>query len=133
MKDVEVVALAPQMVSTLQVVEKQDVVGTVPDVVPVEQNTSQFVTGVPVLQGADVMLGCGWDLEVSLPFTSSASPASSSAMFDRLIRGPVSAPALAVPSITPDKALASELRIDPTPLTWPQNMKQRPGSEIPRP
>jgi hypothetical protein len=57
LNEVEVEASASQRVSTLQVVEKQDVVGTLSDIVPVAQNTSQFVTGVPVLQGADVILG----------------------------------------------------------------------------
>jgi hypothetical protein len=107
------------MVSTLQVVEKQDVVGTFSDVVPVAQNTSQFVIGVPVLQGADVMLGWGLEveLELSLASASLASSASSLETVDISLRSPLNESRLAVPSRMPDRVFPIASRIDPALLT----------------
>jgi hypothetical protein len=101
-------------VSTLQVVEKQEVVGVEPDEVPVTQSTSQLVIGGPVLQGTVVIVDVG---VISFPLASSASSSSVSAIFAKSIKGVVSASSLAVPSRMADIMLWIESRNDPALLT----------------
>jgi hypothetical protein len=125
---VEVVALPPQLTSTLQVVEKHDVEGIVLEVVPVAQNTSQLVTGTPVLQVPVVIVAVG----VTSPIASSTSSNNSSAIFERLMRGPRSDTGVRVPSSIPDNTSWTLLSIEAALLVSPQNIKQSPGSEIPR-
>jgi hypothetical protein len=57
------------------------------------------------------------ELEFSFPSASLASSASSLAILDRSLRGPVNDPRPAVPSRIPDSAFPIESRTDPALLT----------------
>jgi hypothetical protein len=116
------------MTLTLQSVEKQDVEGILPEVVPVAQKTSQLVTGTPALQVPVVTVAVG----VPSSIASSASSNNSSAIFERSIRGPFKEPGFSVPSSIPETTFCNFWRMEATLLISLQNRKQRPGSDIPR-
>lgn len=133
LKDVEVVAISSQAMVKLHAVEKQDVLARPPPIFPVAQNTSQLVIGVPILQEVDVTVVVGGEVGFSASSASFRSSERSFMALPKSLRGPVRDPALDVPPIIWETMSWIVSRMVEMLLADPQNIKQRPGRDIPRP
>ena len=121
---VEVAAVALQALTALQLVKRQPEVITVPSMNPVAHITSQCGT-VVTLHGEESV-----DEE---PFACSIFSLSSSVISERLPKSEVKPPLPVVPCIMFSISFSKAAKIFAAELMEPQNRKQRPGRDTPKP